>query len=220
MIARSAKCVHTARVVSVDRYIRMIARRHARRLGDRCAITVDDLIAAGYEGALRASHKFDPSRGFKFITYAAFWINQSIDREVKNGARTIRVPVQVIARAARGQVDGNDALRTSRNGGVVSLDETLRSSRLTLHDLLSGQSIGVPAPDTVISDRQSYALMLKLIDSLDDPERRVFCRRYFDGATLAQVGQEMGFSAARAQQLALRAADRLRRQYQEIQHAD
>ena len=76
------------------RLVAHIARKYAARVRDT-ALDIDDLIQEGYLGLRRASEKFEHDRGFKFSTYATWWITQAITRAIANGARTIRVPVHV-----------------------------------------------------------------------------------------------------------------------------
>jgi RNA polymerase primary sigma factor len=146
----------------------------ARRYQGR-GVDLVDLVQEGTFGLMRAVEKFDWRRGFKFSTYATWWIRQSLQRAVQSKGRAIRLPEDAVAAESAAERDGDDS-QPHLPRVVASLDQPVASeATATLGDLLAGDE---PAVDESVAQSISVAQLDDAIDRLPVLDREVVRLRF------------------------------------------
>ena len=209
----------------------------ARRYNNR-GLAFLDLVEEGNLGLIRAVEKFDPERGFRFSTYATWWIRQTIERALMNQARTVRLPIHIVKelntylRASRELAQKLDQEATAENIAqylekpVESIKNLIGlNERNASFDQPLGPNNNRPLLETLASDDQDPLEQIQqedigyhvenLLASLTEKQREVIVRRFglrgHEATTLEEVGQGIGLTRERARQIQMEALKRLKK---------
>ncbi len=239
---RAFRLVRASRELLIQSNLRLavhIARRHANR-----GLSMSDLIQDGNVGLIKAVERFDPGKGFRFSTYAYWWISEEVKRCLKRGRRVVRTPDHIVDELRALQAT---TLRLNRELGRTprqsELARELEVSPVRIHELMTyaGAEVSTEAPandegslvlgdaltlgdseapEAALVPRDRRRILNSILENLNAREQDVLTRRFGldrpEPETLQVISDDMGISRERVRQIEKTALAKLREKFADM----
>ena len=221
----------------IESNLRLVASVARKYIG-KSSLTFLDLVQEGNIGLIKAIDKYDYTKGYKFSTYAHYWIRQAITRAIADQSRTIRTPVHVVEALSKiakaktelyqkfnrkptnaeiAEVTGISEeklnLYTSASKSLISLDKPITDDdEADMTDIIPDMRISTPEEEWLATERKKS--IMEILNTLSDREKTVIMLRFGleDGTnhTLKEIGKVLGVTRERARQIEEKAMQKLR----------